>query len=91
MEAPANRDVAVDDFREDNTLKGEVHNSQILFCDMSKKSEVSDYFVSLQNLTFKELTETLKLPKLRYHPNQTQVHLEFCSTHLDRPTMDYIN
>ena len=69
MEAPANRDVAVDDFREDNTLKGEVHSSQILFCDMPKKSEVSDYFVSLQNLTFKKLTETLILPKLRYHPN----------------------
>ena len=57
MEAPANRDVAVDDFREDNTLKGEVHSSQILFCDMPKKSEVSDYFVSLQNLTFKKLTD----------------------------------
>lgn len=76
---------------EDNTLKGKVHSSQILFCDMPKKSEVSDYFVSLQSLKFKELTETLILPKLRYHPNKTQVHLEFCSTHLNRPNMDYIN
>lgn len=50
MEAPANRDVAMMismlelKVTEDNTLKGEVHSSQVLFCDMPKKSEVSILF-----------------------------------------------